>query len=232
MNSSNRTILHRLTIAVSVAVLTGSLSANPASAAGTVPYKGTEKADKPDFRQSGKNYDIKTLGGNDRVYSGFGNDTIDAGKGSDTIDPSFGNDVVRGGPGRDYFRYRVGDSDSAYYYATDADTICDFDGDKIDVYNNNVGVSDEVVYDIRGGNFAWFDTNKDGLIDKKDKYSLLKTVKTCGPAKESLVLDAGKAFGLTPGENVDGLPGTLTIYGKTSLKKSDFVKDYYRDHPY
>lgn len=237
MNASNLTSFRRLAMGASLAVLTTALSAAPASAAGKVPYSGTGKADKIDFRNSYKAYDIKGLGGNDLIYTNGYDDVVDGGKDNDTIDPGSGNDTVRGGPGKDYFRQQF-HSEDGEPQGTGSDAICDFKGDKLDVYffGEYVGFDedDEVVisYSVNGGNYKLFDTNKDGVINNADSTANVKSVKACGgSSKPSLQLDVAKAFTGSSTDSNDH-PMVLTIYGVASLKKSDFVVDYHRDKPY
>lgn len=199
--------------------------AAPVQAAELIPYTGTSAADKIDFRFAQKPYKIVGLAGNDLIQAGTKNDVIYGDAGRDTIDSWFGNDVVRGGSGGDYFRYMVIEvhEEGTHISPSGFDTICDFgSGDKLDVYNYYLGSTGGGDNVATGGNFAKFDSNKDGKIDKLDSLASIKNVSTCGKSKPSLVLNTSKLFNANEGA------GSLTIYGKTSLSKSQFVADYRR----
>lgn len=232
------------TTAVTIMALAGLVSTAAQADPRYVLKNGTDQSNTISVPDDGRYYSVRGKKGNDLIETETGDDKLYGDEGTDTLDGHDGDDLLYGGTEKDYFRYGSLEEGNPCcrteqdFYGFDS--ICDFaTGDKIDIYQE-VDLSE---YDdetpaqhyINGGNFSEFDTNGNGTIDKNDAYSKVQKSTACGTAKDSLVIDVAKARnayydykGSYSGYNDYG-DGTLTIYGKTSLKRSDFVLDYSRD---
>lgn len=92
-------------------------------------------------------YELRGLGGNDRLYGGDGDDHIYGGQGDDIIDAGAGDDLVRGQSGAD--EIWGGPGDDRLYGGDSGDSIYDDEGVNR-VYGESGGDYLEVLGDVAG----------------------------------------------------------------------------------
>ena len=213
----------------------------------------TDPADGPDTIHGGSGFDrIDGANGDDLLHGGAGNDYLAGGTGGDDVlDGEFGNDrlmggfrgpqddpgdpidrdVLIGGPGRDAFESRVWiktdgwDGMDTTTLGGNADLVADFvrGVDRIDmtVYRQTPDV-----FEFHQGGFDAFDTNRDGVLDAGDDFVTVGPAEFEGNTATSITLDVGAvnlaADRLDRSELETG-PHTLTVFGHSFLKASDFV---------
>ena len=104
--------------------------------------------------------------GSDYLDGGAGNDNLSGGNGSDTLSGGAGKDVMSGGAGGAFY---FGKADTGNYFASNADTISDFQNqDQIYL----TGVKSYSISSVTGGNLVtWFDNGYHDIYVQGDDPS-------------------------------------------------------------
>ncbi len=190
----------------------------------------------------GGNGDDIVLGGtgDDYVFGGYGGrDVVDGGPGHDRLIGGFrgpgapgwtDNDILIGGPGLDIFeaRFWIQDRHLDVYptrgLGPNQDLILDFKSgeDRLDV----VLYRFDATTTFRRGGFELFDSNRDGVLDARDRLVEVVPVTAAGKTALSIQLNVGAALleaGLVGAGELDAGPHIITLFDVTSLRPADFV---------
>jgi Ca2+-binding RTX toxin-like protein len=170
--------------------------------------------------------------GNDLIEGGTGNDSLSGGAGDDRIlgsegdDSLFGDrgtDLLTGGAGSDRFDmvFEIPEDPSALSFISGHTIALDFTRGEDKLYADVFDGDPSTRLDSYAV-FAGLDSNHDGSLTQADDWVEIRDVQPEGmAARESLVMDFGNAVA----QDLVGSGHTLTLYGVTSVTKSDFVLD-------
>ncbi|WP_159710486.1 calcium-binding protein [Geminicoccus flavidas] len=189
----------------------------------------------------GQGLEIFGLGGNDFIGGGAGNDLIEGGTGNDYLSGGAGDDRILGGEGDDIlFGDRGTDLLTGGAGSDRFDMLIEIPEDPSEpsfISGHTMALDftrgeDKLYADVFDGDpstrldsyevFARLDSNHDGSLTELDDWVELRDVQPDDmAARGSLVIDFGNA--LAP--DLVGSGHTLTLYGVTSVTKSDFALD-------
>ncbi|WP_191059515.1 calcium-binding protein [Geminicoccus harenae] len=189
----------------------------------------------------GQGLEIFGLGGNDFIGGSAGNDLIEGGAGNDNLSGSAGDDRILGGEGDDILFGDAGTDLLTGGAGNDRfDMLVEIPEDPSElsfISGHTIALDftrgeDKLYAAVSEGDpsarldsyevFARLDSNHDGSLTEADDWVELRDVQPDGmAARGSLVIDFGNAVA----PDLVGSGHTLTLYGVTSVTKSDFVLD-------
>ena len=163
--------------------------------------------------------------GNDRIFGASGDNRLFGSGGDDRLETGDGDDLMTGGAGNDVFAFDF-ETGNTYYdepqnnISRGSDVVADFQaGDKLHIsgfsFNEADGVATYYTFD-----FADFDTNADGVLNRDDRDISLGAATVNGKTATSLTWDFHGLPALADGIGVDA---TVTLFGVTSLNAGDFT---------